>query len=330
MQSFLRNQLPLMLLSLLMAFAIYLAVSGRDMTPHDLVASVVIAEPAPSYLYVNPDEIPKTVTISVEVNTAQFKLLEGRKLTLSLSLDQVSAGLNSIPLNGETMLTPALPRGAQNPVFNPSEITVSASAFATRELPVLHTVYGALPSFLESAGPVELDRPTATVRAPEDRLASLSAVPTNPSINLADIRSNENSIRLTPNLPGLTTWLTVEPGSFAAHVPVRQIFVEGTFEIPIGLEGPPAFGPPLPVAFTPRLAKVTVSWPKVWTARDIPTEADLSLSLKLDAKTLSRSSPTTAPLEAATPPEVTVVRIDPPNVQVTWLTSQNYRRLVTN
>jgi hypothetical protein len=165
------------------------------------------------------------------------------------------------------------------------------------------------------------------VRAPEHRAEDLTLVTTTPVVNLGDIRNNENKITLTPNLQGLSIWLEMEPVSFTAHVPVKYIIVEETFTIPVQEVATNVIGPPLPISFSPKTVKVTVSWQKNLPEANLPTADDISVSFTPIASEIKHNESTYLDLKCVVPQGVTVVSIVPPQVKINWLTSRNYRSL---
>jgi hypothetical protein len=315
----LREHLPMALLSIVLAICLWLVVSGQDMTTHDVTATLELAN-IPRNLTVNQD-IPEDINIRLEANTAQFKLMDGRKLNLKLNAANITPGPNIIPVD-VSKLEPPLPRGIKVVRVLPEEIAFEVYPFVTKELPVKASESGELPAYLERTGPIELDPPTAKVTGPEQRMGSINEVPTTPVI-LSNIHNNENRSLLEPSLPGLDNWLSVSPKEFKAHIPVIIKTGTDSFTVPIQLMGDPRVGPPLPVALRPKEAKVSVSWRM--DRPQPPVASNVSIQVTLDSHELSRTAPTRIPLKADTVPGVTVTAIDPPDVEVIWLNSSNWR-----
>jgi hypothetical protein len=316
---FIREHLPTALLSLFLATALWLVVSGQDMSTHDVTATLELMN-IPESLTVSQD-VPEDVSIRLEANTAQFKLMDGRKLHLRLDASGVSPGPNILPAD-VAKLEPPLPRGIKVLRVMPEEIAFEAYPYITKEVPVKPAVVGELPAYLERTGPDEVDPPSARVTGPEQRMAAVTEVSTTPII-LSGIRNNENRLVLEPSLPGLDSWLTVAPKEFRAHVPVVIKFGSETFTVPIQLMGEPRMGPELPVAIEPKEVKVTVSWRM--DRPQPPVAANVSARIALDTHALSRTQPTKVRLTAETVPGVTVTAIDPPEAEVIWLNSKNYK-----
>jgi hypothetical protein len=320
MNALLREHLPLALLSLVLATVLWLVISGQNMSTHDLQATLELVN-VPKDLTVSPD-IPEDVSIRVEANTAQFKLLDGRKLSLKLDAQDLVPGPNILAVDVER-LEPPLPRGIKVVRTIPENVAFEVFPFVTKELPVRPPVVGELPPYLERTGPDEIDPPVARVTGPEQRMASLTELPTTPIV-LSNIHNNENRLLLDPALPGLDSWLTVEPKEFRAHIPVVIKFGEASFKVPIQLIGQPRIGPPLPVALSPKEATVHVSWRM--DRPQAPTATNVSIQLALSANGLSRTAPTRVPLKAEAVPGVTVTSVEPPEVEVIWLTEKNHQR----
>ncbi|MDR2199830.1 MAG: hypothetical protein LBR53_10325 [Deltaproteobacteria bacterium] len=320
MSVLLREHLPLALLSLFLATTLWLVISGQDMTTHDVTATLALSG-LPKNLTVGQD-IPEDVSIRLEANTAQFKLMDGRKLNLKVDASEVAPGPNILTVD-VAKLDPPLPRGIKVVRVIPEEIAFEVYPFVTRELPVKSVEAGSLPAYLERAGPAEIDPPTARVTGPEQRMNSLTEVPTTPIV-LSSIQNNENRVLVQPALPGIGSWFSVEPGEFKAHVPVSIKTGSRTFTVPITRVGEPNMGPGLPVAVVPKEAKVTVTWRM---DRPQPPQAkDVSIQIFLHSQDLSRTAPTKVPLKAETVPGVTVAAIDPPEAEAVWLNSGNFSR----
>jgi hypothetical protein len=320
MPAFLREHLPMALLSLVLATTLWLVVSGQDMTTHDVTATLELVS-VPSDLTVNQD-IPEDVNIRLEANTAQFKLMDGRKLNLRLNAEGIVPGPNILAVD-VSKLEPPLPRGIKVVRVIPEEIAFEVYPYVTKELPVRPPVIGSLPSYLERTGPDVIDPPTALVTGPEQRMGAITEVTTTPIV-LSNIHNNENRILLDPTLPGLESWLKVEPREFRAHIPVVIKTGTRSFSVPIEEMGQPRMGPRLPVTFNPQEATVTVSWRM--DRPQPPEENNVSLQMTLTSSELSRTEPTKVALKAETVPGVTVTSIDPPEVEVIWLNSRNYKR----
>jgi YbbR domain-containing protein len=322
MNKFLRDRLPIMAASLAIAVVFWLIVSGQDTSAHDLSATLELIN-VPGQLALSDEGIPEMINIRVEANTAQFRFLEGRKLYLRVDASHISPGTNILPMDA-SLLEPALPRGVKVIRVIPEDLNFTAYPYVSKELPVQASTRGQLPAYLELTGQVEIVPPMARVTGPEHRLTDLSALPTLP-IDLSEVRRGDNSLTLTPQLPGLDNWLTVEPRSFRAHVPVLVRTAEKVIEVPISLksQGSGQVGPDLPISFRPQTAKVSLSWPM--DRLIAPSQADISLTVDVRAKELDRRRPNRLDLEVTVPPGVTLVKVDPPQVSVTWLTPSNYQ-----
>jgi hypothetical protein len=320
MNVFLREHLPLALFSVLLATVLWLVISGQNMTTHDVTATLELVN-IPKNLTINQD-IPEDINIRLEANTAQFKLMDGRKLNLKINAEGIVPGPNILTVD-VAKLEPPLPRGIKVVRIIPDEIAFEVFPFVTKELPVSPPVVGELPNYLERTGPDEIDPPTAKVTGPEQRMSSLTEVTTTP-ILLNTIHNNENRLLLEPTLAGIDTWLTVVPMEFRVHIPVVIKTGTQTFTVPIQLMGEPRVGPQLPVALDPKEAKVTVSWRM--DRPQAPEAANVSLQVVLNSSELSRTEPTKVLLKAETVPGVTVTAIEPSSVNVIWLNSENWKR----
>jgi YbbR domain-containing protein len=321
MFAFLRNHLPLAVISLFLSTVLWLVVSGQNMTTHDVTATLELIN-IPKNMTVNQD-IPEDINIRLEANTAQFKLMDGRKLNLKLNAEDIVPGPNLLNVD-VSKLEPPLPRGIKVVRVIPEEIAFEVYPYVTKVLPVKPPVVGELPPYLERTGPDEIDPPVAKVTGPEQRVSSISEVSTVPII-LSTIHNNENRVLLEPSLPGLDTWLTIEPREFKAHVPVIIKTGTQTFTVPIQLMGQPNIGPALPVSLNPREANVTVTWRM--DRPQAPEANNVAIQVSLNSNELDRNQPTKIKLKAESVPGVIVTSIEPSEVEVVWLNNDNYERL---
>ncbi|MDR2350756.1 MAG: hypothetical protein LBF41_09090 [Deltaproteobacteria bacterium] len=321
MINFLRAQLPTMLLSVVLAFIVWLFVAGRDMLPREIKASLIVGPPPPT-VYVDPSVFPQEVSILVNANTAQYQFMQGRKLTVRVDLDNIGAGEKTIMIDLPTMLSPGLPRGISDPKVQPAELTFIAHRYLEKRVPVYTPSAGSLPPYLKQTGALVVTPPAATVRAPEDKMEFITEITTDP-LDLSEVKNSAtNSAVVTPNRDVSASWLSITPNQFTAAVPVEFVVKEETFDVPINVTGLSVpVGPSLPVRVEPKTAMVRVVWRG---DRQIdPTEDDVSLTVDLsDSRALSRTGPTSVPvivkasqgLDAhASPEKVTVTWFDPEN-----------------
>jgi YbbR domain-containing protein len=316
-----------MVLSLFLSFILWLAVSGRETAPHEVKASLNFIN-LPQDLYVDTAEFPSEVTITVEANTAQFQLMEGpRKYSVTVDLGHSTDGENARIIDPDTMLDPPLPRGVLNIKVQPAELIYEAYPYAERELPVYAPLFGKLPDYLELTENVMITPATAKVRAPINRIDTITRVTTN-SIDLNQVLNNSNAFPLFPSLPGFNSWVHITPDKFTAHVPVAFLNKEATFTLPIKLLGLSIYGPELPVIVEPRDAKVTVTYRA--DRPDKPQESDISLSVDFaSSKDIDRSEPQEMDIAVSVSPGLTV-KVEPPQVTVIWKNAANFRQLETS
>jgi hypothetical protein len=166
--------------------------------------------------------------------------------------------------------------------------------------------------------------PTAKVRAPLNRIDTLTRVTTN-SIDLNQVHNSSNSFPLFPSLPGFNNWLHITPDKFTAHVPVAFLTKEKTFELPVKLLGLAVYGPDLPVIVEPQRATVTVTYRADRPSE--PQESDVSLAVDLaSSKDIDREGPQEIDIQVTFSPGLTV-KVVPPKATVTWKNATNFRQL---
>ncbi|MDR1084438.1 MAG: hypothetical protein LBP22_06155 [Deltaproteobacteria bacterium] len=312
MKNFFKNQFSIFCLSLVLAFILWLTVSGQDMSVHDLSANLELTG-LPDNLALE-EGIPDTVNLRIEANTAQFRFLEGRKYYFRYDLSDVEPGPNLLQIDW-TAIIPSLPRGIRVARVIPEEISFQVYPYITKELPVTANVTGELPSYLEMTGRVIIDPPTAQVTGPAHRLGELTGVPTT-TVRLNDIRNQDTTLVLTPQLTGLNTWLTVEPRSFQAHAQVRLKADETSFKIPVTVAPQSWTGQPLPLELRPAEAAVQVSWT---LDHATPQPDDIKLTVTLTPQDLEKPGNIRLTVNAQAPNWIKILKIEPASVMVTKL-----------
>ncbi|MDR2140270.1 MAG: hypothetical protein LBR11_00480 [Deltaproteobacteria bacterium] len=277
MKKFFANQFALFVLSLFLAFILWLSVSGQNKSKLDL--DVTIEPPKLSGDLHIEDDYPKKVSLRVEANMAQIRLLEPAKYSLQVNLTNASPGSHTIHLS-EADLKPKLPRGVQEPKFIPEEITFNLYEIVNRTIPVKAEVMGELPNYLQMTGPLNIEPQEVTATGPTNRLDQLSVVPLTP-IRLNEVTGPDSVLYLKPLAPNHENLLKFTPGLFKATVPVITLQDSQTFLLPIHLDAPIWNGPPVPLKMRPEQATLKVSWPKNKPA-PLPDDFKLSVQLTLE------------------------------------------------
>ncbi|MDR3203143.1 MAG: hypothetical protein LBV23_00125 [Deltaproteobacteria bacterium] len=319
MTKFLRNTLPMFLLSLVLSFFFWLTVSGQDMNTHDLAVALELIN-IPVNLSLD-DNIPETVTVRVEANTAQFRYLEGRKFFLRVDASKITGGLNYINfVDISKLINPTLPRGVKVNRVIPDEIEFEAHPFETKKLPVQITVYGQLRNYLEMSGPMVIEPATAELTGPANRLKDFDVLPTT-SLNLGDVTGPGGGITLSPQLPGLETWLTVKPNQFKVYLDVSVKREELSFEVPIVLNDFNAkIHDEKRFVIRPEKVWVTVSWPLNMHAPSSGSTGGLTAEVNLEGELLNRASGSARLLVQVTSPAkgVDIIKVNPERVTISW------------
>ncbi|MDR1871461.1 MAG: hypothetical protein LBS60_05970 [Deltaproteobacteria bacterium] len=309
MKNFFANQIPLFILSLVLAFILWLTVSGQDMSVHDLTASLEFLNlPANMAL---EEGVPESVNLRIEANTAQFRFLEGRKYHFRYDLSTLEPGLNIIKVDYASII-PQLPRGIRVARVYPEEISLNVFPYITKEVPVVTEVVGELPSYLEMVGNIMIEPANARVTGPENRLAAVNQVSLSPA-RLSDFRTAETNLLLSPQIAGLDTWLTVEPKVFRVKAQIVTREESTSFTRPVALDTPIWNGPPAPLSFRPDEAKVRVSWTLDHPA---PRDEEIKLTVVLTEEDLLNPGNLRLPIKVTAPSWVKVLAVEPTHLVI--------------
>ncbi|MDR2351961.1 MAG: hypothetical protein LBF22_02160, partial [Deltaproteobacteria bacterium] len=91
-------------MSLVIAFILWLSLSGKDMTTKVLPVTLAYLNANSERLYVDHENLIRAVNLTVEANAAQFRIIESRKLTLNIDLSTLTPGENTFHIDPTTML----------------------------------------------------------------------------------------------------------------------------------------------------------------------------------------------------------------------------------
>ncbi|MDR0548426.1 MAG: hypothetical protein LBI10_03300 [Deltaproteobacteria bacterium] len=310
MKNFFANQFSIFVLSLVLAFILWLTISGQDMSVHDLTVSLELVN-LPANMALENDA-PETVNLRVEANTAQFRFLENNKYYFRHDLGDVTPGENVFQVDWNALI-PKLPRGVRVVRVYPEEIAFNVFPYVTKEIPVATETVGDLPEYLALTGDLIIEPNVAKVTGPENRLLGVNRVSLSPA-RLSEIRGPESSLTLTPQIAGLDNWLTIEPKVFRARAQVVLKEETAVFENEVILDTPIWNGPPVPLSFRPNQAKVKVSWTLDHPA---PKAEDLKLVVRLSREDLESPGNLRLPISPLAPNWVKIVSVEPSHLVIT-------------
>ncbi|MDR2301575.1 MAG: hypothetical protein LBF38_06010, partial [Deltaproteobacteria bacterium] len=107
----LKTKFPLFALSLLLSFMFWLMVSASGTSTREIPVALEVSLPDEKVAVLG-QPFPERITLRVEANTAQFKLIENRNLIYSVDLSKEEPGSKVLRFNLEELLgVLQLPRG---------------------------------------------------------------------------------------------------------------------------------------------------------------------------------------------------------------------------
>jgi hypothetical protein len=298
-----------MLVSLALAFFLWLALAGRDTSIFDLTVPLELAG-LPADLAIKT-EVPASVTIQVMANTAQGRFLADRRLNMQLDVSTAKEGPNAFPFAEDAL---ELPRGVQLNKIVPSMIEFEAVKLIDKMVPVKAATSGRLSAaYRLKAVTVEPDR--VRLRGPAEMLGKITEAPTAPIALDGITQSQTMMVSLADG--SLPAGLEIIPKELRVVVVLEDVLEKASFPgVPVTVDrASPADGSRVRVA--PEKVKISVAWP-VSKVRGVAPE-DITAQVYVDEEKLRREGKLTLQIIVVPPEGVTVTAIEPPNAAVTYL-----------
>lgn len=208
---------PLKLLSLALAFAIWVAVTGEQRGVQDFSVPLDLKLPESRILTVAP---PTTVTVRLRGAESLLRRLDTVPMELGVDLSDLAPGGADVQLTREQLL--GVPRGIDVEFIDPDRLSLEIDRRARRELPVDPVFLGQPPEGYEFYG-ARVDPPTLRIEGPETEVNALEVLRTNP-IRL-DNRKQPFTARVG-TVPGGTATRAVDPTPIEVRVDVDATPVE--------------------------------------------------------------------------------------------------------
>ncbi|MDR1607714.1 MAG: hypothetical protein LBT38_04810 [Deltaproteobacteria bacterium] len=308
MKNFFANQFSLFVLSVILAFILWLTVSGQDTTSYDATATLEMIN-QPDDTEVENNNL--VIKIRAEVNKAQSRLLEGNKYYYRLDLTGIGPGSHTLPVNLDN-LTPKLPRGSKVTRYDPMEIDFRIYPYVTKEVPVIVELVGELPNYLEMTGALVIEPKMARITGPSNRLEPINELGLG-QIRLNEVRGQDTTLLLSPPTGLADKNLIVEPKVFRAKAQVALKEETDSFVNPVLLDTPIWNGPPTPLNFRPSEAKVKVSWTLDHPA---PKPEDIKLTVRLTYEDLTHPGNLRLPINPTGPNWVKILAVEPSHLVI--------------
>lgn len=287
-----RNRL-LKLLSVLLAIALWFAVSGEERTETTLNMALEMVNLQPNLMVTS--EVPPAIQVRVVGPRSIVNSLSQTRLTETLDLTNYKTGRQTFYLGPNSF---ALPRGVQVIRIQPNPINLTLATTLTQTLPIKPVLENKPPEGYEVIS-VATKPPQVTVKGPYPELAELNFIPTLP-IDLSHLKEH-TFIPTDLDFKNLHLSLK-EPVPILAEIQVAPKTLTRTFSgVPVLAASPSARVSPAQVTLT-----LKGPWPQVQglKAEDLKAQVDtrnlspgrhrVNFSLELpDGVNLIRSRPDT-------------------------------------
>jgi YbbR domain-containing protein len=257
-----RNR-SLKILSLLLALALWFAVSGEERTETTLNVSLELAGLPNNMTVVS--ELPPALQVRVVGPRSTISKLSQTRLTHTLDLAHFKAGRHTVTLGPNSF---AFPRGVVVTRIQPNPLDLVLASSIVRTLPIKPVLEGSPPDGYEVIDVIT--RPsTVTVKGPYSELGSLKFIPTLP-IDVAKL--TEHTVVGT-DLDFKTLHLSLQE-----QLPILADINIGPKTLTRTLSGVPVLAPPQPIRLSPAQISITLQGPypqvKELRARDIKATVD--------------------------------------------------------
>ncbi len=291
-----RNRL-LKLLSLLLAIALWFAVSGEERTETTLNMALEMINLKPNLMVTS--EVPPTIQVRVVGPRSIISNLSQARLTETLDLANYKGGRHTFYLGPNSF---ALPRGVQVIRIQPNPINLTLAATMTQTLPIKPILENNPAQGYEVIS-ATTKPPQVLVKGPYPELAELNFVPTVPM----DLSHLKESTIIATDLDFKNLHLSLkEPVPILADIKIGPKTLTRTFSgVPVLIEAPATRISPTQVTLT-----IKGPWPQV---HDLKTE---DLKARVETQNLSPGRHRVK-VTVTLPDGVSLVRARPAIVTVT-------------
>jgi YbbR domain-containing protein len=239
---------PLKLLSLALAFAVWVSVTGDAGVVQDYSVPLDILLADESVLASTP---PNTVTVRFRGSESLMRRLDPVPIAVRIDLRDSANGERDVQLSSSDLQ--GLPRGVEVDFIEPDRLSLTLDRRMRRDLPVETTFLGQPPDGYAFFGE-RIDPERLWVEGPEAEVEPMKVLRTSP-IRL-DQRTVPFSVRVTA-VPAGPHVRVVDPRPVEVDVVIDVTPVERTFEdLPVRLRGQAPR-----VSFVPRTLTVTLAGP---------------------------------------------------------------------
>jgi YbbR domain-containing protein len=318
---FIKTKFPLFTLSLLMSFIFWLMVSASGTSNREMVVPLEAIMPDEKVAVLG-QPLPDKITIRVEANTAQFKLIENRSLVIKVDLSKEEPGSHLIKFDTEEILNELqLPRGVTVVRVQPDEIPYQLYGFITKIVPVEMSLIDSDSDKLVISGPITIEPTEVLVKGPSNIMENLNYVPV--VVSRASV-SPGVKLEVKPNLSAFGSKVEVDPKVvFMASPNVSWKRSNVTVTVPVTVAvaaDSPSLGDGINYSLlpNPESVNVTLSWPTNHSIPDPSTSGGLKAVATVDLKELERLGGIRLEVDINLPfADLDIIRVNPSKVYVT-------------
>jgi hypothetical protein len=315
---FLKTKFPLFTLSLVLSFIFWLMVSASAKSLREITVSLVIVLPNEKEAVLG-EPLPDKINVRVEANTAQFKLIENRNLSIKVDLSKEELGSHLIRFtNEDTLKELQLPRGVIIQRVQPSEIPYHLYGFITKVVPVEMTQVDTYSELLVVNGPITIDPTEVSVTGPSNIMEELNSLPI--VVSRASVKP-EVKLEVKPNISSFFSSIVIDPKVVFMATP-NVSWKRSTINVPVPVSievVPPApFNSNYSFLANPDIVNVTVSWPANHQQPLPGTSGGLQAVVTGDLKELERLGGKRLEVSVNLPfQDLEVIRTSPSKIYVT-------------
>jgi hypothetical protein len=269
---------------------------------------------------------PERITLRVEANTAQFKLIENRNLIYGADLSQEEPGARVLRFNLEDVLRVLqLPRGVTVSRVQPAEIPYQLYGFITKLVPVDLTLTDNYDENLVVSGPIVIEPTEVQVTGPSNVMEQVNSVPI--TVSRASVTPGVK-LEVKPNLSSFGSNVEVDPKAvFMASSDVSWKRNNVTVTVPVSVtldssassESAPILPTDYALSTNPETVAVTLSWPTNHPSPEPDSSGGLKAITSVDLRELERLGGMRLAVDIELPFEdLDILRINPTRVYVTY------------
>ncbi|MDR3135257.1 MAG: hypothetical protein LBU69_04095 [Deltaproteobacteria bacterium] len=257
---FIKTKFPLFALSLLLSFIFWLMVSASGTSTREMIVDLDVNLPDEKVAVLG-QPLPDKVSVRVEANTAQFKLIENRKLAISVDLSNEAPRSGLIRFNIDDILAELqLPRGVVVSRIQPAEIPYQLYGFVSKVVPVEMSLTDVYNENVAISGPLMIEPSEVEVRGPSNIMENVTSIPV--VVSRASVTPGVK-MEVKPNLSLFGSNVEADPSvvfMVSPNVVWKRTDLTVTVPVTVSIEIPDG-GANYAISANPETVSVAMSWP---------------------------------------------------------------------